>query len=258
MANVRPSRPGTVPEVRVLPQQDAALPMLLTEFERAAHDPARGVISFATGGTYAAMLRRLAAEFLTGRLAGLPFVATHLDEYLGFAAERRGGMVHELEHHCAPLRDLRLAGRFLAVPSLGTQQSLREHEARLAAHGGVQLQFLGIGRNGHLAFNEPGTPFDRGFHVTELAASTREDARARFAPEEPPPRACTAGLASILAATRLVLCAFGCAKAEAVRAMLEGDIGPQCPASALRLHGNALVLIDAEAASLCALRHTTA
>jgi glucosamine-6-phosphate deaminase len=113
----------------------------------------------------------------------------------------------------------------------------------------VHLQLLGIGRNGHLAFDEPGTAFESGFHVAELSATTREDARARFLPDEPPRRGCTAGIASILQGRRIVLCAFGRKKAAAVRAMLEGEIGPQCPASAIRRHANALVLLDAEAAA---------
>ena len=123
------------------------------------------------------------------------------------------------------------------------------HQQRLQRAGGVKLQLLGIGRNGHLAFNEPGTSFDTGFHVTKLAETTRDDARARFAPEEPPHDAVTSGLATIHAAERLVLCAFGAAKREAVRAMLRGEVTEACPASMVRRHGNVLVLLDPAAAA---------
>ena len=115
--------------------------------------------------------------------------------------------------------------------------------------GGVKLQFLGIGRNGHVAFNEPGAPIDSGFHVTTLAESTRRDAAPTFVPDEPPRRAVTAGLQSILGAERIVLCAFGSDKADAVRAMLHDESSERCPASALRDHPNALVLLDPAAAS---------
>jgi len=125
---------------------------------------------------------------------------------------------------------------------------MRAHEQRLQRAGGVRLQFLGIGRNGHVAFNEPGTPFELDFHLTTLAATTRDDARARFAPDEPPRQAVTSGLATIAASQRLVLCAFGKAKADAVRAMLKGEVCPACPATALRAHRNLLVLLDREAA----------
>jgi len=158
-------------------------------------------------------------------------------------------MVHELTTACPALQGMLARGTFFPVPHDGDPASVRAHEERLARAGGVGVQFLGIGRNGHLAFNEPGTPFDRGFHVTALAASTRDDARARFAPTEPPTHAVTSGLATILAAKRLVLCAFGAAKAPAVAAMRHGPIDPSCPASLLRRHPNALVLLDRAAAS---------
>ena len=124
---------------------------------------------------------------------------------------------------------------------------MKAHAAKIARAGGVTLQFLGIGRNGHLAFNEPGTPFDRGMHVAALTETTRDDARARFLTGEPPTHAVTSGLATILDSRRIVLCAFGRAKADALRAMLHGEVGVACPASALRGHSRALVLIDREA-----------
>ena len=241
--------PSSLPSVAVLPSAADAVPLLLDEVRRLLAGANRPGLGFATGATFTAFLRALGdadghPDLELGRLW-----TTHLDEYLGFAPEQRGGMVHELEGLCPPLRRWRREGPFLPVPSDGAAASLQAHERRLLELGGVGLQLLGIGRNGHLAFNEPGTPFDRGFHVTTLAATTRQDARARFAPDEPPKQAVTSGLATILRAKRLVLCAFGKPKAAAVRAMLAGEIGPQCPASVLRRHGNVHVLLDADAAS---------
>lgn len=236
-----------VPEVRILPSAAAAVPLLLDEVRRVVAARA-GLLGFATGGTFTAFLQALAVELQQGRIAADALRATHLDEYLGFAPDRAGGMVHELGTHCPPLLAMLARGTFFPVPHDGTPASLRAHEERLQRAGGVQLQLLGIGRNGHLAFNEPGTPFDRGFHQTTLAATTRDDARARFAPHEPPTQAVTSGLASILQARRLVLCAFGAAKAPAVRAMLRGEVGPACPATAVRRHADVLVLLDRDAA----------
>jgi glucosamine-6-phosphate deaminase len=165
--------------------------------------------------------------------------------------------VHELTSHCPPLRELLGRGSFLPVPGDGSDASVRSHAERLQRAGGVDLQLLGIGRNGHLAFNEPGTPFSAGFHVTTLAETTRQDAQQRFAPAEPPRRAVTSGLATILAARRLVLCAFGEAKAAAVAAMLHGPTGEHCPATVLRQHRNVLVLLDRAAAAALPLQHST-
>ncbi|MFK7742344.1 MAG: 6-phosphogluconolactonase [Planctomycetota bacterium] len=242
--------------MRVLDAADAAVPLLLEELRRVvttgggpSGDGQRSLISFATGSTFTAFFRALDAEVKAGRMATTDFVGTHLDEYIAFEPNRRGGMVHELMLRCPALRDMLARGSFLPVPSYGSEGSLRAHEERLQRAGGVKLQFLGIGRNGHVAFNEPGTSFDDGFHVTMLAETTRSDAKPTFVPDEPPRRAVTAGMRSILAAERLVLCAFGSNKAEAVRDMLHGDISANCPASAVRRHPNVLVLLDPAAAS---------
>ena len=239
------------PNVRVFADAAEATLSVLHEVLAAIARRPSPLLGFATGGTHRALLQRLAAEFEQGRLAEGSFVATHLDEYLGYPPERRGGMVHELVTVCPPLQDLLARGTLVPVPHDGDDASLRRHEERLQRLGGVELQLLGIGRNGHVAFNEPGVAFDLGFHVATLAEATRDDARARFLPDEPPRRAATAGIASILAARRLVLCAFGATKAAAVRAMLEGPIGPSCPASCVRLHGDALVVLDRAAAAEC-------
>ncbi len=237
------------PEVRILAHAAAAVPVLLDEVRQLLAATARPLLGFATGGTFTRFLQALGEELTQGRLPGAErLLATHLDEYLGFPPDRSGGMVHELGSHCPPLLAMLARGTFFPVPHDGAPGSLAAHRERLQRAGGVHLQLLGIGRNGHLAFNEPGTPFDSDFHVTTLAATTREDARARFLPQEPPERAVTSGLATILAARRLVLCAFGKAKAPAVRAMLHGPLDVACPASLLRRHGNVSVLLDAEAA----------
>ncbi len=244
------------PVVRVLAAAEAAIEPVLAELRRVAALPDRRLVSFATGGTYTAILRALHGEMVAGRLASDRLLATHLDEYEGHGPAQRGGMVHELCEACPSLRGLIARGTFVPVPHVAAPELLRQHEQWLQQLGGVELQLLGIGRNGHLAFHEPGVPWDRGYHVAELSATTRDDARARFLPAPVPARAVTAGIATILGARRLVLCAFGRGKAAAVHAMLEGEIGPACPASALRRHDNALVLLDADAASLLT-RHAT-
>lgn len=239
--------PAPAPEIRVLPAAEAAVPTLLDELRRVVAANERPLVSFATGGTFTGMFTALARELRDGGI-GRDFVATHLDEYVDFPPARAGGMVHELVTGCPPLGDMLAAGAFVPVPHVDDAAALAAHAQKLRELGGVKLQLLGIGRNGHIAFNEPGTAFDTGFHVATLAEATRQDARARFLPGEPPRRAVTSGIATILAADRLVLCAFGAAKADAVRGMLQGEVATGCPASALRRHGNLLVLLDREAA----------
>jgi glucosamine-6-phosphate deaminase len=237
------------PEVRVLVDAAAAVPILLDALRASLGPGRRPLLGFATGSTFTTLLRALHGEIASGRIAPEAFTATHLDEYVGFAPDRVGGMVHELGIACPALLAMLARGTFFPVPHDGAAAALRAHEERLQRAGGVRLQLLGIGRNGHLAFNEPGTPFDRGLHIATLAPATRDDARVRFAPAEPPTHAVTSGIATILAAERLVLCAFGAAKADAVAAMLRDPIGPACPATAVRQHPHGLVLLDRAAAA---------
>ncbi|KYD19558.1 Glucosamine-6-phosphate deaminase [Geobacillus stearothermophilus] len=117
--------------------------------------------------------------------------------------------------------------------------------------GGIDLQLLGIGRNGHIGFNEPGTPFSSPTHVVELAESTRK-ANARFfgSLDDVPRRAITMGIATILRSRRLVLLASGREKAEAMARLLEGVVTPDLPASALHLHPDVTIIADRQALSL--------
>ncbi|MBX3461611.1 MAG: 6-phosphogluconolactonase [Planctomycetes bacterium] len=243
--------PGARPRVHVVATPTAALPLLFEELRRVLVPGGLPLVGFATGATYAPFLAGLAERLRRGELPG-GFAATHLDEYVGYPPDRPGGMVHELLTACPPLRERLQRGAFLPVPCADDPEAIAAHAARLERAGGIALQFVGIGRNGHIGFNEPGTPFEVGFHVATLAAATRDDARARFAPDEPPLRAVTAGPATILAARRVVLCAFGAAKAPAVAAALEGDLSPLCPASVLRRHPDRVVVLDAAAAAALA------
>ena len=224
--------------------------LLLREVSTVVARRPAGMVGFATGGTYAGLFDLLAGAVHAGTVRVEELRGTHLDEYLGYGPADVGGMVHELVSSCPPLGDMLDAGRFWPVPSTGDSESMQAHEQRLVEVGHVDLQFLGIGRNGHIGFNEPGTPFDLGFHRTTLADTTRADARGRFAPDDPPREAVTAGPRTILRARRLVLAAFGRAKAAAVQAMIEGPVDPRCPASCLRRHADVAVYLDTEAASM--------
>ncbi|MFJ5957023.1 glucosamine-6-phosphate deaminase [Paenarthrobacter sp. NPDC092416] len=128
-----------------------------------------------------------------------------------------------------------------------------EYEALIAEAGGVDLQILGIGSNGHIAFNEPGSSLASPTRIKALTAQTRKD-NARFfdSPEEVPTHCITQGLGTILRARQLVLLAFGANKAQAVAAALEGPISSKVPGSVIQQHPRATVIIDEEAASTLA------
>jgi glucosamine-6-phosphate deaminase len=206
------------------------------------------LVSFATGETFRAFFAELEHDATLGRLDLTAFRCTHLDEFLGFGPDDPGGFANELLG-CEPIRRAYEDGRFVPVPSSEDAAQLREHEEQLQRLGGVQLQFLGIGGNGHVAFAEPGTSLDAGFHRAKLSPSTVAALESRFAPDAPPTEAVTAGPATVLDAERVVMVATGSGKAKAVRDMMEGDICSSCPASIIRRHPDALVLLDSAAAA---------
>lgn len=175
-----------------------------------------------------------------------------LDEYLGLPAG------HPQSFEAVVAREvtapLGLDPELVRVPAANGEDPDRAaagYERSILAAGGIDLQVLGIGRNGHLAFNEPGTPLDASTHVAVLAEDTRND-NARFftRPDEVPVRAITQGLGTIGRARTLVLLAFGSHKAGALAAALEGPVSATLPASIIQRHPDAVVVADRAAASL--------
>jgi glucosamine-6-phosphate deaminase len=126
-----------------------------------------------------------------------------------------------------------------------------KYDQAIAAAGGVDVQILGIGTDGHVGFNEPGSSLSSGTRIKTLAEQTRND-NARFFNgdvSQVPTHCITQGIGTILKARHLVLLAFGEAKAEAVAETVEGGVSAFCPASALQLHPHATVIVDEQAAS---------
>jgi glucosamine-6-phosphate deaminase len=126
--------------------------------------------------------------------------------------------------------------------------------AAIAAAGGIDLQLLGIGRNGHVAFNEPTSSLGSRTRVKTLTEATRTANAPAFAPGPVPRQAITMGIATILEARACVMLATGAAKSAAVARMVEGPLGAFCPATALQLHPDATVVLDDAAASGLRLR----
>lgn len=213
---------------------------------RAAHD--HFVLGVATGASTEPLHRLLVAGGL--RSQGLHLVL--LDEYLGLRAGDPRRFRHEIEHALAAPLGIP-AERVLTPPapddgSEPTTEALAEFEARLVAWGGVDVQILGIGTNGHVAFDEPGSHPRSRTRAVSLQRSTRLANAAAFAGAgDVPRRAVTQGIATILDSRRAILIASGRTKRAALHGMLHSP--PTCwlPASLLTDHADALVLADAAA-----------
>lgn len=214
------------------------------------------VIGFPTGVTPVRLYAELAARVARGELDCSRVTAVALDEYLGVAPSDPRSFADFLRRHV--LEPLGISGARAALldgtpaPDDVLVGRCLAHERAILEAGGVELQIVGIGRNGHLGFNEPGTPFRSRTRVTALAAATRVVNALEFAPDPVPMAALTQGLATIEEARTILLVATGDAKAAAVAAAFAGPVEVSCPASVLQRHADVRAVLDGAAASLWA------
>ncbi len=247
------------PRVEVLAGPDdvarRAQELVYDALVHARREERRPVLCLATGRSMELLYARLAADARAEALRVDDIDLVALDEYLGLPADDEHSFRAELTR-----RVLTPWGRrsdSLLMPPAGAgghsarpeQADLDAFETALAGLGGVDLQLLGIGRNGHIGFNEPGTDWQRGTHIVALDRTTRAANAEQFPGGVVPVEAVTQGVSTIMRARRILLLATGSAKAEAVAAALAGP-SLDCPASALQVHPAAVMVIDREAAGL--------
>ncbi len=208
------------------------------------------VLGLATGHTPSGLYRELVATY---RSLGIDLSGVHcfhLDEYLGLSPDNPESMASYLRTNLLEPLGIDLAARhFVPADSKMPEAACKQYEAEINGFGGIDLQILGIGANGHIAFNEPGTAFELGTHIAQLSDSTRQANARYFANGETPAAAMTMGPRSILQARQILLLAAGAGKAEAVRQMLQDPVSEDCPASVLRYHPDVTLIVDREAAS---------
>ncbi|WP_159548990.1 glucosamine-6-phosphate deaminase [Streptococcus halichoeri] len=173
----------------------------------------------------------------------------NLDEYVGLAASNQQSYHYFMHKHlfdAKPFKENFLPNGL--AKDLAAE--VKAYDQLIAKHP-IDFQILGIGRNGHIGFNEPGTSFEVTTHVVDLEPDTIE-ANSRFfaSKDEVPKQAISMGIASIMQSKMIVLLAFGKEKAEAVKAMVEGPVTQDLPASILQKHPNVVVIVDQAAAAL--------
>lgn len=209
------------------------------------------VLGLATGSTPMPVYQALARSFATNPIDVSRVRGFALDEYVGLP-DRHMESYREVITRDVVL-PLGLTPQNIQVPR-GTESLLssagQDYERSIREAGGIDLQILGIGRTGHLGFNEPGSSLGSLTRVKTLAAQTRAD-NARFfdSPEDVPQLCITQGLGTIMRARHLVLLARGEGKAAAIEAALEGPITASQPASVLQLHPHVTVILDEASAS---------
>ncbi len=208
------------------------------------------VLGLATGGTPVECYRELVRLH---REEGLDFsqVTTfNLDEYVRLAGSHPQSFRYFMQQHL--FDHINIPSDATHVPSgIAEDMSLEaiRYEQDITRHGGIDLQLLGIGHNGHIAFNEPGTPRDSRTRIVSLTDATVK-ANSRFfdSESEVPRTAISMGIGTILEAKRILMLATGEGKRDAVKCAVEGEINETCPASFLQEHNEVTFVIDAAAA----------
>ncbi|MGE5576468.1 MAG: glucosamine-6-phosphate deaminase [Syntrophothermus sp.] len=213
------------------------------------------VLGLATGGTPLGMYRELRRLYQEGKLDFSRTRTFNLDEYIGLAAD------HPESYHFYMwenfFRHVNLPADQTHIPD-GAATDLaaecRRYEEMIQAAGWIDLQILGIGANGHIGFNEPGTEFGAVTHVLRLDPRTIK-ANARFFGSEDlvPRQAISMGIKTIMKSRRIILLASGTDKAEAITRTVNGPVTVDMPASILQLHPNVTLLVDKAAAALLKL-----
>ena len=216
------------------------------------------VIGVATGSSPLAAYAALAARVASGELDFSRVTAFALDEYVGMGADDPHSYAEAIRSTVT--EPLRMGVGLVHLPDGNAhdpEAAAAAYDRLIAEAGGIDVQILGIGSNGHLGFNEPGSSFDSRTRVAPLAEQTRAD-NARFfaSPAEVPTLCITQGLGTILEARRVVLLAQGAGKAEAIARALEGPVTTDCPASILQRHPDVTVILDAAAARLLTQRES--
>ena len=209
------------------------------------------VLGLATGSTPLDLYAELARLCAEGKLSFAKAKSFNLDEYIGLEGTHDQSYRYFMDHNLFEHIDIRPENTHVPSGFVKDDAEAELYDAEIAAAGGVDLQLLGIGNNGHIGFNEPLTPFTSLTHIVKLTESTRE-ANKRFfnSIDEVPTHAATMGVKPVMHVRAILLLAFGRAKAEALAAALNGPVTPEVPASVLQLHPDVTVLCDEEAAAL--------
>jgi glucosamine-6-phosphate deaminase len=209
------------------------------------------VLGLATGSTPLGLYKELIRLHNEEGLDFSKVTTFNLDEYVGLPPE------HDQSYHYFMrenfFKHINLDPRFIHIPQ-GMAKDIDAfcdwYEQRILDRGGIDIQVLGIGANGHIAFNEPGSSLGSRTRIKTLTGTTRQD-NARFFKnmDEVPKYAITMGVGTIMDAKELLLLAVKSGKAEAIRSAVEGPVTAMCPASIIQMHRNAFVLLDRDAAS---------
>jgi glucosamine-6-phosphate deaminase len=217
------------------------------------------ILGLATGSTPIALYDELVSRCRAGLLSFKNTKTFNLDEYIGISECHEQSYRAFMNRHLFNLVDINPANTYVPLADSLDPEVLacnaKAYESEIERLGGIDLQILGIGVNGHIGFNEPTSSFASRTRIKTLSKSTVEANKRFFTKGEFQPHlAITMGIGTILESRAILLMATGKGKAQAVKDMIEGPLTSMCPASVLQQHKKSIVILDEEAASLLSLK----
>lgn len=246
------AKPSLSMEVLIHPTKHAACALGARWIARLLRQKPNAVLGLATGSTPVLLYQEL---IRLHREEGLDFsgVTTfNLDEYLGLAPEHPASYHHFMEENF--FQHVNIPRENTHIPdglSTDVPETCRDYEEKIRKAGGIDLQILGIGGDGHIGFNEPSSSLSSRTRIKTLTERTRQDNAPFFAnPSDIPEHVITMGVGTIMETREVLLLAFGAGKAAPIAATVEGPVTAFVPASILQFHPKATLLLDDEAARL--------
>lgn len=207
------------------------------------------VLGLATGGTPRGTYKRLIEDHRMNGTSYKEITTYNLDEYVGFSPDNPNSYHTFMSENL--FSELDIQKNNIHLPNgvaLDLVEECKAYEERIEKTGGIDIQLLGMGSNGHIGFNEPGTSFEANTHLVELTQSTRE-ANARFFNhiDDVPREAITMGIATIMRSREILLLVSGETKRSALKELLSGDVRESFPASVLNRHPHVTIIADQKA-----------
>ena len=214
-------------------------------------DPA-STLGLATGSTPIGLYADLVEDFQADRISFEQVTTFNLDEYRGLSPEHDQSYRYFMQKNLFDHVDIDVAKTHVPNGAMDdAEAACAAYEDAIAQAGGVDLQLLGLGHNGHIGFNEPCDSFPVDTHCVKLTESTIEaNSRLFDSIDDVPREAYTMGIGTIMKARKILLVVSGAGKAEIVRDVVNGPVVPQVPASVLQLHPDVTVVVDKEAGAL--------
>lgn len=207
------------------------------------------VLGLATGGTPEGMYNEIVSDHKENGTSYENVTSFNLDEYVGLHGDNGASYRYYMNDHLFSHVNINKENTYVPFGvSEDLNQDCLNYEAKMKELGPINLQVLGIGGNGHIGFNEPGTSFDSITHVVDLDESTIE-ANARYfdSIDDVPKKAVSMGISTIMRSEKILLLASGESKLDAITELLKGDINENMPASVLRNHPDVTIIVDESA-----------